>query len=87
MAKISSIEAGNAFLLGFMTRFNARFAVAPARPDDLHRHRHGERRLQPAGGVEEDAALGRSYPGPPGVDVPQGGGGQSGGSADEVVES
>jgi hypothetical protein len=37
MAKISSIEAGNAFLPGFMARFNARFAVVPARPDDLHR--------------------------------------------------
>ena len=37
MAKISDIEAGNAFLPGFMARFNARFAVAPARPDDLHR--------------------------------------------------
>src|SRR5215212_1574304 len=37
LAKISSIEAGNAFLPGFIERFNARFAVAPARPDDLHR--------------------------------------------------
>jgi hypothetical protein len=37
LAKINSIEAGNAFLPGFMARFNARFAVAPARPDDLHR--------------------------------------------------
>jgi hypothetical protein len=37
LAKISSIEAGNAFLPGFMTRFNARFAVAPARSDDRHR--------------------------------------------------
>ena len=37
MTGISSIEAGNAFLPGFMARFNARFAVAPARPDDLHR--------------------------------------------------
>ena len=37
LAGISSIEAGNAFLPGFMARFNARFAVAPARPSDLHR--------------------------------------------------
>ena len=38
LAGISSIEAGNAFLPGFMARFNTRFAVAPARmipdPDD-----------------------------------------------------
>jgi hypothetical protein len=37
MAEISDLEAGNAFLPGFMARFNARFAVAPARPDDRHR--------------------------------------------------
>jgi transposase len=37
LAGIGSIEAGNAFLPGFMERFNARFAVAPARPRDLHR--------------------------------------------------
>jgi transposase len=37
LAEISGIEAGNAFLPGFVARFNARFAVAPARPDDLHR--------------------------------------------------
>jgi hypothetical protein len=37
MAGISSIESGNAFLPGFMARFNARFAVVPARSDDLHR--------------------------------------------------
>jgi transposase len=37
LARISSIEAGNAFLPGFMARFNTRFAVAPARPNDLHR--------------------------------------------------
>jgi hypothetical protein len=37
MAEISGIEAGNAFLPGFMARFNARFAVAPARADDRHR--------------------------------------------------
>ena len=37
LAGISGIEAGNAFLAGFMERFNARFAVPPARPDTLHR--------------------------------------------------
>src|SRR4051794_21920730 len=37
LAGIGSIEAGNAFLPGFIERFNARFAVAPARPYDLHR--------------------------------------------------
>jgi hypothetical protein len=37
MAEISGIEAGNAFLPGFMARFNARFGVVPARSDDLHR--------------------------------------------------
>lgn len=36
-AGISTIEAGNAFLPAFMARFNARFAVTPARPDDRHR--------------------------------------------------
>ncbi len=37
LAGIDGIDAGNAFLPGFMERFNARFAVLPARPDDLHR--------------------------------------------------
>ena len=32
LAGIGGIEAGNAFLPGFIERFNARFAVAPARP-------------------------------------------------------
>ncbi len=31
------MEAGNAFLPGFMQHYNARFAIVPARPDDLHR--------------------------------------------------
>ncbi len=34
---IDSMEAGNAFLPGFMEDYNARFAIVPARPDDLHR--------------------------------------------------
>ncbi|QLF70473.1 ISNCY family transposase (plasmid) [Peteryoungia desertarenae] len=34
---IDSMEAGNAFLPGFMENYNARFAVTPARSDDLHR--------------------------------------------------
>jgi hypothetical protein len=37
MAKISDIVAANAFLPGFIERFNARFAVAPACQDDRHR--------------------------------------------------
>ena len=37
LAGISSMEDGNAFLPGFMERHNARFAVTPARSDDLHR--------------------------------------------------
>lgn len=41
MAGITDIEAGNAFLPGFVERFNARFALAPARPDDLQSHRIG----------------------------------------------
>jgi len=37
LAGISDMEAGNAFLPAFIERFNARFAVCPARPQDLHR--------------------------------------------------
>ena len=37
LAGVTGIEAGNAFLPGFVERFNARFALPPARPDDLHR--------------------------------------------------
>lgn len=37
LAGIDSMEAGNAFLPGFMADYNARFAIAPARCDDLHR--------------------------------------------------
>jgi transposase len=37
LAGISDMEAGNAFLPGFMERYNARFAKVPRRPDDLHR--------------------------------------------------
>ena len=34
---VSSIEAGNVFLPGFISRFNGRFAVRPAKIEDLHR--------------------------------------------------
>lgn len=34
---VSDMGAGNAFLPGFVERYNARFAKAPRRPDDLHR--------------------------------------------------
>lgn len=37
LASISDMEAGNAFLPGFMERYNERFAVPPARTQDLHR--------------------------------------------------
>ena len=37
MAEISDLTAANAFLPGFIERFNARFAISPARPDDRHR--------------------------------------------------
>ena len=37
LAGISSITAANAFLPSFVAAQNARFAKAPARPDDLHR--------------------------------------------------
>ena len=37
LAGICDMEAGNAFLPGFMEDYNARFAIAPARSDDLHR--------------------------------------------------
>ena len=37
LASISSMETGNAFLPGFMDRYNAKFAKAPPRSDNLHR--------------------------------------------------
>lgn len=37
LAGISDMTAGNAFLPGFMARFNAQFSVAPLKPDNLHR--------------------------------------------------
>jgi len=37
LASISSIDAANAFLPGFIAHYNARFAKAPARDKDLHR--------------------------------------------------
>jgi len=37
LAGISSMEDGNAFLEGFIQRYNAKFAKAPAKPDNLHR--------------------------------------------------
>lgn len=40
LAAISSVEAGNAFLPAFMERFNERFAVVPAKSEDLHRKVH-----------------------------------------------
>lgn len=40
LGEISSVEAGNAFLPAFMERFNERFAVVPAKPENLHRKVH-----------------------------------------------
>jgi hypothetical protein len=37
LAGVTNMADGNVFLVGFIERFNARFAVAPVRPDDLHR--------------------------------------------------
>lgn len=37
LAGISDMAAANAFLPGFMARYNAQFAKAPARADNLHR--------------------------------------------------
>lgn len=37
LAGICDMETGNAFLPGFMEHYNARFAVIPARSEDLHR--------------------------------------------------
>jgi len=37
LAGISDMEAGNAFLESFKTRFNAKFAKVSAKPDNLHR--------------------------------------------------
>lgn len=37
LEEISTIKAANAYLPGFIGRFNERFASAPARPNDLHR--------------------------------------------------
>ncbi|MDQ0558230.1 hypothetical protein QO004_000003 [Rhizobium mesoamericanum] len=37
LAGIDDMEAGNAFLPGFMEDYNGRFALVPARSGDLHR--------------------------------------------------
>tara|TARA_R110002110_G_scaffold19648_1_gene80911 strand:+ start:1120 stop:2499 length:1380 start_codon:yes stop_codon:yes gene_type:complete len=37
LAGISNMDDGNIFLPGFTERFNAKFAKAPAKPNDLHR--------------------------------------------------
>ena len=37
LAGVSNMSAGNAFLPGFMERYNERFVVPPARTQDLHR--------------------------------------------------
>jgi len=37
IAGISNMEDGNAFLVDFVDRYNAKFAKTPAKPDNLHR--------------------------------------------------
>src|SRR5579875_3083086 len=37
LAGVNDMEAGNAFLPGFVERFNEQFAVRAASPDNLHR--------------------------------------------------
>ena len=37
LAGVSSMEDGNTFLSDFIERYNAKFAKAPAKPDNLHR--------------------------------------------------
>lgn len=37
LADISDMETANAYLTGFMERYNAKFAKPPAKPDNLHR--------------------------------------------------
>lgn len=37
IAGISNMEDGNAFLSGFIERYNGKFAKVPAKPDNLHR--------------------------------------------------
>ena len=37
LAGVNGMEAGNAFLPAFVERFNQRFSVCAARPEDLHR--------------------------------------------------
>ena len=37
LARISDVSTGNTFLPGFVERFNERFAIRAAKPDNLHR--------------------------------------------------
>jgi hypothetical protein len=37
LAGICDIVAGNTFLTSFLARFNQRFAIPPAKPEDMHR--------------------------------------------------
>ena len=37
LANISDMAGGNKFLPGFQERFNEKFALAPVRPENLHR--------------------------------------------------
>jgi hypothetical protein len=45
LAAVSTLEAANQFLAGYLPIYNQRFAVQPARPADLHRPRPTRREL------------------------------------------
>jgi transposase len=74
LAGVNTLEAGNAFLPGFVADYNARFAKPPANAKDLHRPmapaRPAGRRLQLAGRADAvavaDPAIrqGAVHPGP-----------------------
>jgi hypothetical protein len=43
LAGICNIDAGNTFLTSFLDRFNQRFAIPPAKPEDVHRPHNAAR--------------------------------------------
>ena len=45
LADVSTLEAANRFLEGYLPIYNRRFAVQPAQPADLHRPRPASREL------------------------------------------
>jgi hypothetical protein len=57
MAGILDIDDGNTFLTSFLARFNQRFAIPPAKPEDLHRHSISQRAASPISCVTAWAQL------------------------------